>query len=178
MKLKSLFNIKAGALLLCMYSSFSAAESINLLNADNTEIQKTVIGVLATNEKITFSTSGTYSILLTDFGLTNPNFGDSFSYLGAMISSSTDNIASITSDSNSSVANKFLSFDVVAGDYWLNIFAITGSDTNVGTFNFKILEGATNPVPLPAAFWFMATSLLGLISFVRQSKAQKKLNRK
>lgn len=169
-----LFIKSSITLMFSLLPAMAMADSVDVLNTDTAEIQKTVIGVWAANEKITFANSGTYSILLTDFGMTQPGFGNSFNYLGAMISSSTDNLAAVTFDHSNNVANKFLSFDVVAGDYWLNIFAVTDSKTNAGTFNFQVLEGDLNPVPLPASFWLMATSLLGLFSFIRQSRSNKK----
>lgn len=178
MKIKALIKSTLPFMLLCAATASHAA-SVDIISRNDSEIQKTVIGVWATNEKVSFQSSGKYSMLLTDFGSTTQKFGDSFSHLGAMISdSSGHNLGSITLDRNSSVANTFFTFDVgSAGDYWLSIFAITDSNSNVGTFNLNLLQGDVSPVPLPAAFWFMASSLLGLVSFTRQNRAAKKLNR-
>lgn len=177
MKFKSLLKSTLPLALLCA-STASYAGSVDIIGRNGSEVQKTVIGVWASNEKINFQSSGKYSMLLTDFGSTPQQFGDNFNHLGAMISdSSGHNLGSITLDRNSSVANTFFTFDVgTAGDYWLSIFAITDSSSNTGTFNLNMLQGDVAPVPLPAAFWFMATSLLGLVSFTRQNRAAKKAN--
>lgn len=177
MKIKNLIKSTLPFVLLCAATGSHAA-SVEIIGRNDSEIQKTVIGVWATNEKVNFQNAGKHSMLLTDFGLSPQKFGDNFNHLGAMISdSSGHNLGSITLDRNSNVANTFLTFDVGAsGDYWLSIFAITDSSSNAGTFNLNMLQGDVSPVPLPAAFWFMATSLLGLVSFTRQSRAAKKLN--
>jgi hypothetical protein len=179
MKLNKLARTTLPLLLLCS-SAFSGAAEVNIMGYTSPEVQKTVIGVWATNERVSFQSSGKYSMLLTDFGSTTQKFGDNFNHLGAMISdSSGHNIGSITLDQNSNVANSFFSFDVTSpGDYWLSIFAISDSNSNTGTFNLGILQGDVSPVPLPAAFWFMTTSLLGLFSFVRQNRAQKRMKSK
>ncbi len=178
MKIKTFIKSTLPFMLLCAASASQAA-AVDIIGRKDSEIQKTVIGVWATNEKVNFQSSGKYSMLLTDFGSSPQKFGDNFQHLGAMISdSSGHNLGSITLDRNSSVANTFFTFDVgSAGDYWLSIFAITDSNSNAGTFNLNMLQGDVAPVPLPAAFWFMATSLLGLVSFTRQNRAAKKLNR-
>jgi hypothetical protein len=176
MKIKKLIKSSLPFVLLCT-SCFTQAASVDIINYGSPEIQKTVIGVWATNEKISFQSAGKYSILLTDFGLTQQSFGNNFNHLGAMVSSSYGNLGSVTFDKNSTNPNAFLTFDVTtAGDYWLSLFAITDSSANVGTFNVSMLQGDVSPVPLPAAFWFMATSLLGLVSFARQNRASRKLN--
>lgn len=171
MKLKTLIKATIPFVFLCT-SAFSQAAAVGI--EGSSEIHKTVVGVWANNEKISFQSSGKYSLVLTDFGLTSPGFANSFSHLGAMISDSYHNIASVEFDSNATNPNAFLTFDVTAGDYWLSLFAITDSNSNVGTFNMNLLQGDVSPVPLPAAFWFMATSVLGLVSFVRQRRAEKK----
>ncbi len=171
MKLKTLIKATLPLAMLCT-SVLTQAADVNVLGSS--EIHKTVVGVWANNEKITFQTAGTYTMVLSDFGLGSPSFGNNFSHLGAMISNSYKNIGSIELNSSSTNPNPFITFDVAAGDYWLSLFAVTDSDTNLGTFNMNILKGDVSPVPLPAAFWFMATSILGLISFVRQRSAAKK----
>jgi hypothetical protein len=178
MKINTLVKSTLPLLLLCS-TVFTQAASVDIIGRNSSEVQKTVVGVWATNERVSFQTSGKHSMLLTDFGSTPQKFGDNFGHLGAMISdSSGHNIGSI-SLKNSDVANSFFTFDVSApGEYWLSIFAISDSSSNTGTFNLGILQGDINPVPLPAAFWFMATSLLGLFSFVRQNRAQKNMKNK
>ena len=171
MKLKTLIKAAVPFVFLCA-SAFSQASAVDVIGSS--EIQKTVTGVWANNEKISFQSSGTYTLALTDFGLTSPGFGNNFSHLGAMISDSYHNIASVEFNSNSTNPNALFTFDVEAGDYWLSLFAITDSNTNVGTFNMSLLQGDVSAVPLPATFWFMATSVLGLVSFVRQRRAEKK----
>lgn len=175
--MKIMIKSATSALLLLCMSSITNASSVDIIGYNNAEIQKTVVGVWSTNNKVNFNNAGTYSILLTDFGLgsaKSPSFGNNFNYLGAMISSSYGNIASATFDKNSKDPNVFLSFDITTpGDYWLSLFAVTDSNMNVGTFNVSLLDGNISPVPLPASFWLMATSLLGLFSFFRQSKAAK-----
>lgn len=173
MKLKTILKLPLAILALSASINATHASNIDVLSSQDFEMQKTVVGVWSTNDRISFSKSGTYSILLSDFGLSPNNFGDSFNYLGAMISSSTHNKASVELNQNSSAGHSFFTFDITAGEYWLSMFAITDSRSNAGTFNFRILEGATNPVPLPAAFWLMLTSVLGLISFARQRRANK-----
>ena len=168
MKLKTLIKVTLPIAMLCA-SVLTHAASVDVIGSS--EIQKTVTGVWATNEKISFKTSGKYTLSLTDFGLTSPSFGNNFSHLGAMISNSVNNIASLELNSSSVNPNNFLTFNVTAGEYWLSLFAVTDSNSNLGTFNMNILKGDVSPVPLPAAFWFMATSILGLISFVRQKSA-------
>lgn len=156
-------------------ASTSFAGAVNIAGTDGAEIQKTVIGVYSSNEKVHFNSAGSYSIVLTDFGSTDKQFGQQFNYLGAMVSSSYDNIGSAELNKYSTGAHDFYSFDITeAGDYWLSMFAITNSDSNAGTFNMSIVQGDVNPVPLPASFWLMATSLLGLASFARQNRANNK----
>lgn len=176
MKIKTLIKSALPLALLCATAASQGA-SVDIIGRNDSEVQKTVIGVWATNEKVSFQSSGKYSMLLTDFGATPQKFGDNFNHLGAMISdSSGHNLGSITLDRNSNVANTFFTFDVgSAGDYWLSIFAITDSSSNTGTFNLNLLQGDVSPVPLPAGIWFMVTSLLGLVSFARQNRAAKKL---
>ena len=175
MKIKTLIKSTLPFVLLCAATASHAA-TVDIIGRNGSEVQKTVIGVWATNEKVNFQSSGKYSMLLTDFGSTPQKFGDSFNHLGAMVSdSSGHNLGSITLDQNSNVANTFFTFNVAAaGDYWLSIFAVTDSNSNVGTFNLNLLQGDVSPVPLPAAFWFMATSLLGFASFARQGRFAKK----
>jgi len=171
MKLNFLTKI-AAPLTLLLAASAAQAGSVNLLDSSSPEIQRTVVGVWSNNQRLSFSEAGKYSVVLTDFG--GNNFGDKFSYLGAMVSDSYHNLGSVTLNKNSYSPSAFLSFDVTApGDYWLSLFAITNGTSNTGTFNFNLIQGDTNPVPLPAAFWFMTTSILGLISFARQRRAAK-----
>ena len=110
-------------------ASCAHAGSVEILGqtSGSAEIQKSVIGVWSTNQRISFSESGRYTMVLSDFGSTNKKFGDSFSYLGAMISSSADNIASINVGNEMNTGNTLLSFDVTKGEYWLSLFAITDS---------------------------------------------------
>ncbi len=177
MKIKTLLKSTLPFVMLCAATASQAA-SVNIIGSNGSEVQKTVLGVWASNERVNFQSAGKYSMLLTDFGLTTQKFGDNFNHLGAMVSdSSGHNLGSITLDRNSNVANTFFTFDVgAAGDYWLSIFAITDSSSNTGTFNLNMLQGDVSPVPLPAAFWFMATSLLGLVCFSRQNRAANKMN--
>lgn len=160
--------------LLACLPSLSHASSVNIIGNNAALNDMKISGVWGSNEKITFSASGTYSMLLTDAGLSSSRstgFGSSFSYLGAMLSSASGTVASATFNRSSTERDRFVSFDINEGEYWLSLFAITDSNVNVGTFNMSLLEGDISPVPLPAGFWFMATSLLGLFSFFRQSKA-------
>lgn len=162
--------------LLACLPSLAQASSVNIMG-NNTELNDMrVSGVWGSSEKITFATSGKYSMLLTDAGLSSARstgFGSSFSYLGAMLTSSNGAVASATFNRSSTERDRFVSFDITEGEYWLSLFAITDSNENVGTFNMSLLEGDVSPVPLPAGFWFMATSLLGLFSIFRQRKAAK-----
>lgn len=175
MKLTALIKHPLSILMLACASSIASAGNVDIVGAEGAEIQKTVIGVWSENQKISFQSAGTYSIYLTDFGSTTKKFASSFNYLGAMISSTADNLASVTLSNNSTAAHSLMTFNITqGGDYWLSMFAITDSNTNVGTFNLSVFQGDVAPVPLPASFWLMSTSLLGFFSFLRQSKASRK----
>jgi hypothetical protein len=157
--------------LLLSAASLVHAANINISGYENAEMQKSVIGTWASNEKVSIQNPGLYSLSLTDFGLTNPNFGNSFSHLGAMLSNGSTNIASVTFDKNTMNPTNVFNFEITGGDYWLSLFAITDS-SNAGTFNLRLLDNNPAPVPLPAAFWLMAASLFGLFSCRKKAAKQ------
>lgn len=154
-------------------AGFSNAATVSIESYIDSEnpagFSQSVVGSWGFTDRITFTETGKYSLQLTDFG-ENEAFG-TFDYLGAFITSSADKIAGF------SLGNKVLNnnldsvvFDIEQGEYWLNVLAVTNGSFDVGLMGLNVMEYTA--VPLPPAFMFMLTSLLGLIAYKRKA-AQK-----
>lgn len=144
-------------------ASICQAGSVEFGDYDGS-IVKTVTGVWSYNEKVEFSSSGTYKLNFADL-----NFGDQFDYVGAMISTSTQKLASITFTNGQPSSMLPLEFQVGEQEYWLSIFAFTNSASSVGTLGLDIdWVSDVSEVPAPPALILMLSSLLGLGSVFRR----------
>lgn len=167
MKRNSIKQLLAGvATVFCC--QLAAAASVDISGIEGVDsgnggsFVKTSYGVWADNGKISFDESGRYTMQLSDL-----SFSDSYEHVGAMISTTSESIAKIELIDGEPVNLNPVTFVVDKGEYWLSFFAVTNSDSNLGTFGFDVTAAA---VPLPPAALFMGTALLGLASFSRQRK--------
>lgn len=150
-------------------SSASAAIQSSFL-IEGAKVQS-VSGVWTYNERISVSEGGNYALSLTDF-----DFLDQFDFVGAMISTPTEKLAEYTIDDGYRANSPAIEFEIDgAGDYWISLFAVTNATSNGGTFgiNLQSLDGVSE-VPAPSALVLMLTSLLGLGSFARRWKNNRK----
>ena len=133
---------------------------------------KTVHGVFTYNESFTIDESGTYSLALMDHDL-----GENFDFLGAMISTSTRKLASISFREGRRLEGEQMEFSVNADEeekYWISIFGITDNRFNMGTFGVEVgTDIDLAPIPAPPAIVFMMTSLLGLGALARRKMFKK-----
>lgn len=131
---------------------------------------KTVSGIWTYNEQISFDASGVYKMSFKDL-----NFAGQFDYVGAMISTPDQKVASVTIKNGLSSAISPIEFQVGEKEYWVSLFAFTNSQGNVGTLGLDIdWVGDVSEVPAPPAVVLMFTSLLGLASLVRRQRARKR----
>lgn len=156
---------KMAVVFFCLGLSVAAnAATVDIARTGESELIQTIAGVWTNNQKISFSETGSYTMTLTDY-----LHGERLDYMGVMVSTSLHKIVDIVISSGD-IARMSKTFELTQGEYWLSIFALTG-DSNFGSFGVDFTAGDLAPVPLPSAFIFMATSLLGFASFVRQRKA-------
>lgn len=154
MKLKTLIIVGS---ILCGAGQTADAATVDIAASGSESWNKTVVGTYIKNTKISFSEAGKYTINLQD-----TDFGANFEMLGAMISSpSTKYVDMVLAPETMSNSRQF-TVDR-AGDYFLNVFAITDSIRNPATFSLSV-----NAVPLPSAVIFMSSALMGLIAFMRR----------
>ncbi|MEY4589452.1 MAG: hypothetical protein RL497_1528 [Pseudomonadota bacterium] len=143
--------------LLCGTHQIASAATVDISASGSDSWNKTVVGTYIKNTKIKFSEAGTYSISLQD-----TDFGANFEMLGAMISSPSTKYVDLVLSADESANARQFKIDK-AGDYFLNVFAITDSIRNPATFSL-----AVNAVPLPSAVIFMSSALMGLVAFMRR----------
>ena len=118
MKLKTLIIVGS---ILCSAVQTVDAATVDIAASGSESWNKTVVGTYIKNTKIKFSEAGKYTISLQD-----TNFGANFEMLGAMISSpSTKYVDMVLAPESMSNSRQF-TVDK-AGDYFLNVFAITDS---------------------------------------------------
>ena len=100
--------------------------------------------------------AGTYSLALMDHDL-----GENFDFLGAMISTSTRKLASISFREGRRLEGEQMEFSVNADEeekYWISIFGITDNRFNMGTFGVEVgTDIDLAPIPAPPAIVFMMT---------------------
>lgn len=159
-----------------MLACGASASTVEIAGYDGNSIVKTVHGVWAYNGKVSFSDSGNYSLSIADFGF--PSFHEDedthdFKFLGAMISTGTEKIASLSYSSGwwKNDVSGFpapVEFSVDSGDYWLSVFAKTDAWCDFGTLGVEISE--VTQVPVPAAGLLMGSAVVGLIGFGRRRK--------
>ncbi len=140
---------------------------LEIIDTEGLTYSKNVVGVWSMNTKIRAESDGGYYMKLSNLADSNLDFASKFKYLGVVVSSASEQLASIVLKGEKDV--RLTEFTLESGEYWVSIFAITNRKTNIGEFKLELAE-----VPLPASFWFMFTSILGLVSFVRQKNASNK----
>lgn len=152
----------AALLLLCVHSV--QAGTVNIAGYGDGSIVQSVLGVWSFSGEISFSEPGEYNFQLIDLSV-----GVAFDSLSALISTTAEEVVSVSFVEGVATGPRRLTFDVVeGGEYWLSILAITDASVNTGVFGLEV-----TPVPVPPAFAFMLTSLLGLAAYARQRKAVK-----
>lgn len=149
---------------LVLAAGVAQAKTIEFGDYATGSMVKTVSGIWTYNEQISFSSSGVYKMSFKDL-----NFAGQFDYVGAMISTPDQKVASVTIKNGQSSAISPIEFQVGEKEYWISLFAFTNSQANVGTLGLNIdWVGDVSEVPAPPAVVLMFTSLLGLVSLVRR----------
>lgn len=114
---------------------------------------------------------GSYNLTLTDF-----NFGDSFSKLGVMLSTSTEPlyklekpVGAVASGANN-IWQKSIDMDLDAGQYYLSFFGKSAGDFSF--YGVSLTQNADEPapVPVPAAFILFGSGLLAMTGLVRRQQ--------
>ena len=147
--------------------SFAGSETVIIETSGGSDLVDSAIGVWSYNGRISFSGSETsYRVLFSDIGI-----GGEFDYLGGAISSATGVITEFDFNVGGSDIQQF-DFDIEAGDYWLTLFAITDSATNIGTLGLDFQ--LQSEVPLPASAWMML-SAIGALGLMKRKSLAKKL---
>lgn len=129
---------------------------------------QSVVGSWGFSDRITFTESGSYSLQLTDFG-SSESF-NSFDYLGAFITSTSEKVASFTFSNGAASSEGPVIFDIDQGEYWLNVLAVADSTFDLGLLGVNVTEYTA--VPLPPAFMFMLSALLGLVAYGRKKMSK------
>jgi hypothetical protein len=161
MKLKSLFFSTA---LLVGVNTIVLAAPVNISVSNSDTWNKSVVGTYIKNTKISFSNAGSYTLNLQD-----ADSSSNFEMLGASIfSPSVKYVDLVLGVDNKSISRDF-KIDK-AGDYFLNVFAITDSIANPTAFSLSV-----NAVPLPSAVIFLSSALMGLVAFMRRRPARSKV---
>ena len=126
---------------------------------------KAVHGVWTYNAPVVFHGEGYYQLDVTDF-----NFNENdFDFMGAMISTATEEKAAVFYENGSSSRAGPVSFQVSEEEsYWVSIFAITDYSSNTGALGLEI--SSLTEVPNPPAMILMASALLGLGAYARKKK--------
>lgn len=152
-----LHSIIFTSVLLCGAAQVGFAATVNIAATQSDTMNKSVVGTYIKNTKISFSDAGAYTISLQDTDI-NANF----EILGAMISSpSTKYVDMVLTKGGTGKTRDFIVDK--AGDYFLNVFAISESIANPTTFSLSV-----NAVPLPSAVIFMSSALMALVAFMRR----------
>ena len=128
------------------------------------------IGVWSYTGKITFQgPESNYRLLLSDI---STSIGG-FEYLGGTISTATNKLVEFDYNVRGSDIQE-IGFEIEEGEYWLTLFAITGSTSNIGTLGLDFQ--LQSEVPLPASAWMML-SALGALGLMKRKSITKKLNK-
>jgi len=146
-------------------SSLSWSQNVNLTKSSSKlsigslvyEEVAFVDGVKTSAESFSGLDKGRYSLTLTDF-----EFPEALSSLGASITSATDMVGSflLGDESNSET----LIFEIDQPDtYYLSVFGISGSTYNLGMYGVELSQIGVSAVPLPAAAYLFFSGLVGLV---------------
>lgn len=163
---------RAAAFCFAIVGSLAQASIVEF--GDNTNsMVKTVNGAWAYNERLSFSSPGSYSLSFNDL-----NFADKFEYVGAMISTPTQNLGTIFIENGIASSLTPIEFQVGEQEYWISIFALSSSVYNAGTFglNFSSLSDIAE-VPVPGALVLLLSSLFGLVTCHRSRRNLTKCRR-
>jgi len=146
-------------------SSLSSSQDVNLTKSSSKlsigslvyEEVAFVDGVKTSVESFSDLDKGTYSLTLTNF-----EFPEALSSLGASITSATDMVGSLLLDEQNS--SETLIFEIVQPDtYYLSVFGIAGSTYNLGMYGVELSQIGVSAVPLPAAAYLFFSGLVGLV---------------
>lgn len=146
-------------------SSLSSSQDVNLTKSSSKlsigslvyEEVAFVDGVKTNVESFSGLDKGTYSLTLTDF-----EFPEALSSLGASITSATDMVGSMLLGEQGS--RETLIFEIHQPDtYYLSVFGIAGSTYNLGMYGVELSQVSVSAVPLPAAAYLFFSGLMGLV---------------
>lgn len=123
------------------------------------------------SQKISIDEGGNYRLTLTDF-----NFSDSFSELGVLLSSATQQLFRLEKPSLLTEANGVndiwqskLDFNLTAGQYYLSFYGKSAGDLSF--YGVSLAQHDVAPVPVPAAFILFGSGLLAMAGLARRRAA-------
>lgn len=128
-----------------------------VLGQDGYEAVEFFTGFFYASQAFTVTTAGTYQLTLTDLVFPEP-----LHKLGATVTTAQDKLTEVFGSGS-------MLFDMEAGTHYLSYFAKAQTESDPGLFGLTLhyYDGATTPVPVPAALWLLGSGLIGLAGATR-----------